>query len=68
MTFQKGKTYTHKNMLDVMILVDHISPSRENCTALGVQWFNQRGMNLGIRENVKITKEELNDWYEWKKV
>lgn len=66
MTFEKGKFYTHKNMLDMIIYVQHVVSSEDDPLKLRIAWFNNRGMNINQEETVNIYHKELPNWYEWK--
>lgn len=65
MKFEKGKSYTHKNMLDMIIKVLEVYPTNKNCSALCIRWFNRRGLDIGIMEDIKIKNKDLPFWYEW---
>jgi hypothetical protein len=53
-------------MLDCVILVIKSFRVQDGRYKLKVRWMNNRGMDLGITENVTITREEVGNWYEWK--
>lgn len=65
--FERGKVYTHKNMLDCVMRVLYVLPF-ENHVELKVNWFNNRGMDLNVKETVKVKKSDFSNWYEWKGV
>lgn len=64
--FQKYKSYIHKNMLDCVIVVQNSFRLPDGRYKLKIHWFNRRGLDLGIRENVVINREQIPNWYEWK--
>lgn len=66
MKFYRGRTYTHKNMLDMVIYVYCVTPVNEEYTNLKVKWFNRRGLDINQEETVKIKNSDFNNWYEWK--
>lgn len=66
MTFHRGRCYTHKNMLDMVIYVTHIVFKGNNYTKLRIRWFNRRGLDINQEEVVKIKVSEYENWYEWK--
>lgn len=66
MKFEKGKVYTHKNMLDMVVYVQHAFPANKDYLLLKIKWFNRRGMDINQEETVKIYKNEFFNWYEWK--
>lgn len=65
MKFEKGKVYSHKNMLDLNIYVLYVFHTNNDSVKLIVQWYNRRGMYLGVQETIKINDSELPRWYEW---
>ena len=64
--FKPWRTYTHKNMLDCVILVLKSFRVQDGRYKLRVRWMNRRGMDLGIIENVTITRDQIENWCEWK--
>ena len=62
--FKKFKTYTHKAMLDVVVLVLTSYRLEDGRYRLKVRWFNRRGIDLGIQETITITKPQVKNWYE----
>ena len=64
--FQKGKTYTHKSMLDCVIRVLAPAYLTTKGQSVKVDWFLKNGMRLGITETIQIKNEHLNNWYEWR--
>jgi hypothetical protein len=66
MKFEKGKVYTHKNMLDMVIFVqDTYHDFDKNAIYLKIRWYNRRGMDINTEEIIRIVKSELGNWYEW---
>lgn len=64
--FKPFHKYTHVNAMDVVIFVLSVHYVGPNYTRLKVRWFNKRGLNLNVIQNVKITKEQYPNWSEIK--
>lgn len=62
--FKLNKTYTHKKMLDCAILILKTFKLQTADYTIKIKWINKRGMDLGLVENVRITKDQVKNWYE----
>jgi hypothetical protein len=62
--FLKGHLYTHTSMLDAAILVVKVQYRGSAYTKLRIEWWNQRGMSLGLGEVITIKREDLRHWRE----
>ena len=66
MKFEKGKLYTHRNMLDCIIHV--LGPVYQDSEGyvLKVSWWVRAGYSLNMQETISIKRSDLQHWYEWK--
>ena len=63
MKFEKGKLYTHQNMLDTCVYV--YNSITENPHRIYIGWFLKSGLNMNIEELITIKPEQLEYWHEY---
>ena len=63
--FYEGQTYTHKRMLDAVIKVILSTPLENGGYRLVITSMNNRGLYLGITEEITVKKEEVRNWIQF---
>jgi hypothetical protein len=64
MKFEPNKVYCHPGLLDTVIYVTRVIDESDKGIFMEVNWFNNRGLNLDVQENIFVKAKDLGEWYE----
>jgi hypothetical protein len=60
--FHAHTIWTHERFMDVMVYILKVGYRGKTNCKLKVQWFNTRGMDLRITQNIRIESKQYPYW------